>query len=301
MAAQAAARIDPEVANSLLGDQGILSLMGQPKMMEAIRTLKEDPRAYQQLISQDAELAAMMAALQGAMASAEEEHVKPPQETSDALAARDTALASAQKSNWQRAVDECERGLRTATGELAHELKALRDRYKDRLAAERKARADEAARKVTSVRKELSDAIAAASDLGRLQAAVDAARAHGLKAEPIVAQAQRLLVKLLEAKSGERMRQMREQANQAAARAASSSAPQCAPPAPAAPTPGPRISQALDNSVSDSTSSKVTQGSISEPEPELKPAAAQPRAAAAADASAIREAVLDNPLLFELD
>jgi hypothetical protein len=290
--------LKPEVSDSLLGDAGILSLMSQPKMVAAIQAMKEDPRRYHELIAQDDELAEMMAALKGAMASAEAAHAAPPEVSADALRARELAHAAMQRCEHRVALDNCERGLRTATGELARELGALRDRAGAGLAAEEARQVEAAVLTTADARRELIAAIAAA-DERRLQAAVDAARAGGLVGEAVLADGQRLLVKLLEARSGARMRQMREEANRAAAHAAAAppkpaeTAPQLA----AAPVAAPRAEPQSD--------SPPLPAAVAEP-PALPSARVcdtppiETRPTPAVDPS-VRAAVLASPLLFELD
>lgn len=282
--------LQPAVADNLLGDESVLSLMGQPKMVEAIRTLKEDPKRYHELVASDPELATMMRALQTRMGEAEAEVERPAVVANDVSKARDAALAHAQKGEWLRAVEACDRGLRGASGEPERELKALRARYLSRSEDEAAARAEAAARSVQAARQEVADAVVDGSDLPRLQAAVDEARRHSsLKGEPIVSEAQRLLVRLLEAKSGERMRQLREQARLAAVGAAVGQAapavepvqrlaadPPCEPSAP--------LPECAANEATGDAHGEVTT-----------------RADVPANDAAIRAIVLENPLLFEID
>jgi len=277
-----AGKLQPQVAEGLIGDNSVLALMGQPKMVDAIRALKEDPGKYNELMAADPELAEMMAALKASISSAEAgAEVAAQPIVSEAMRARDAAIEFGRKSEWQRAVSECESGLRSASGELAHELRALRTRYTAKLSDEARARAEQTARVLDTVRTELADATAAGQDVRRLQAAVDTARLGGLRSDPLLAAAQRLLVQLLEQHSGERMRLIRESARLAAARdAAPSQSAQSAPNVQAATTldaPPPASAQTGAAAV-----------------------APQPDSAPSADAH-IRSLVQSNSMLYELD
>ncbi|KAG8458267.1 hypothetical protein KFE25_001559 [Diacronema lutheri] len=307
-----ATALKPTVADSLLSDEGVLSLMGQPKMVEAIRALKDDAMKYSALVSSDPELAQMMAALQKRMGEAEEhDDRRAPEQPSDAMSAREAALARAQDGEWARAIAECDRGLRTASGELARELHALKTRYSARRDDEAAAQADEAARVRALAQQELADAIDAKTDVHRLQEAIATARALGLHAEPLLGRAQRQLIQRLEQTSGERMRQMRETARLAAVRAASTGATASdRAPAPAQVDEG-VARGAMDEargaaadaerpaSQAGAAFGRLAAGKAAVPpvrEPARAPAAAPPPV----DAE-LRALVLAAPMLFELD
>lgn len=293
----------PDVADNLMADQGVLSLMGQPKMVEAMRALKEDPKRYQDLVGADPELAAMMQALQARMGEAEADaggrsasEQGAAKGASEAREARETALERAQARDWAGAVAACERGLRTASGELEGDLKALRGRYRADLERKAAARADEAASAKHAARQELAGAVARGDDLPALQAAIDGARARGLKGEPILAEAQRLLVRLLDAKSGERMRRMREEAHRAAERAAAAGPPSAsAQPAARAGAELPEPAGAAAASAAAPTPAAAAAAAPAKPA-EKEAARTEPL-----PDTLLRALVLDNPLLYEID
>lgn len=288
--------LNPSVADSLLGDEGVVSLMSHPKMAAALATLKDDPSQYKRLLAEDEELARMMGALQGAMSEAETEEERAAKRAAEERGkvaremarARDQALEAGKDGAWARAVSACDAGLRSAptNSELTTELRALRARYADRLAeAEREAakREDLAA---AQARAELVAATEHGGDTARLEAAIATARSHGLALDSAVMRAQRRLVELLEQQSGERMRQMREQARLAAQQAAAAPAP----PAPSAQ--GAPESDKSGEHVASTTGAKGDDG----------PADAATHVARDARTGAeVRAKVLSDEMLFELD